>query len=82
MFVLNSLLKLQSEKSFYPKLDIAKLYKILTTEHQLTMMNPSLLGAVTDDSSVWDRQREEKKKLEKAERAKNECKCPACDKKV
>ena len=61
MYVLNSLLKLQSEKNFYPKLDISKLYKILTTENQLTMMNPSLMGAVTEDSSVWERQREKKK---------------------
>ena len=65
MYVLQSMLKLQYEKNFYPKLDIMKLYKILTTENQLTMMNPSLLGAVTDDTSLWDRPKAEKKKNDK-----------------
>eukprot|EP00092_Neocalanus_flemingeri_P031911 GFUD01034666.1.p1 GENE.GFUD01034666.1~~GFUD01034666.1.p1 ORF type:complete len:850 (+),score=213.74 GFUD01034666.1:67-2550(+) len=62
MFVLNSILKLQSEKSFYPKLNVAKLYKILTTEQQLSMMNPALLGVVED---AMEMQRTQKKQFDK-----------------
>ena len=65
MYVLHSILKLQYEKSFYPKLDIMKLYKILTTENQLTMMNPALMGSVTDDTPLWERPKAEKKKTGK-----------------
>jgi len=65
MHVLHSLLKLQYERSFYPKLDIDKLYKILTTESQLTMINPALMGATPDTTSIWDKPKTEKRKQDK-----------------
>ena len=44
MFLLDCLLNLQFEKNFYPLLDIERLYKILTTESSLELMQPLLAG--------------------------------------
>ena len=44
MFLLDCLLKLQFEKNFYPLLDIERLYKILTTDSSLELMQPLLAG--------------------------------------
>ena len=44
MFLLRCLLNVQFEKNFYPRLDIEKLYKILTTDSALELMQPQLAG--------------------------------------
>ena len=51
IFLLNCLLNLHFDKNFYPRLDIEKLYKILTTDNALVLMQPLLAG-----SSEGDRQ--------------------------
>ena len=42
--LLHSLTKLRPEKGFYPGLDIERLYRILTTEQSLGLLNPGLRG--------------------------------------
>ena len=44
MFLLHCLLNVQFEKNFYPRLDIERLYKILTTDSALELMQPQLAG--------------------------------------
>ena len=44
MHLLRCLLNVQFEKNFYPRLDIEKLYKILTTDSALELMQPQLAG--------------------------------------
>ena len=44
MYLLNCLLNLQFDKNFYPRLDIERLYKILTTDNSLVLMQPWLAG--------------------------------------
>ena len=43
-YLLHSLTKLHAQKGFYPGLDIQRLYKILTTEQSLGLLNPGLGG--------------------------------------
>ena len=49
MYLLQCLLSLHFEKSFYPRLDIERLYKILTTESSLELMQPLLAGQLFSD---------------------------------
>ena len=49
IFLLNCLLNLQYDKNFYPRLDIEKLYKILTTDNELVLMQPLLAGGSEAD---------------------------------
>jgi hypothetical protein len=47
-YLLASLARLKPEKGFYPALDIAGLYKILTTEQSLVLAHPGLAGQQED----------------------------------
>ena len=53
MYLLNCLLNLQFDKNFYPRLDIEKLYKILTTDNSLVLMQPWLAGTQNMESRLF-----------------------------
>jgi len=55
-YLMDCLMKLRYEKNFYPMPELARLYKILTTDSQLSLLNPNLVGsAAARVDGKWDK---------------------------
>ena len=68
-YLLDCLLKLKYEKNFYPMPDLSKLYKILTTDSQLSILNPNLFGSEANrEEGFWEKQQKSKMKKPSADR--------------